>query len=103
AVERLKLGQVDYLRGRSVWEGAIALVPRLLWPDKPVYGGSPQIVREMTGLHLSENTSWGVGNVMEFYINFGIPGLVGGFLIVGALLGVLDRRAAQALQAGDSR
>jgi putative effector of murein hydrolase LrgA (UPF0299 family) len=43
----------------------------------------------------------GVGNVMEFYINFGIPGLIIGFLALGWLLGALDRKAAIAEARGD--
>jgi putative effector of murein hydrolase LrgA (UPF0299 family) len=42
-----------------------------------------------------------VGNVMEFYINFGIPSLVAGFLLLGWLLGWLDRKAAMAEASGD--
>lgn len=101
AAARLQNGEVDYLYGRSLWEGLISLVPRVVWPDKPVYGGSPAIVTEMTGLMLSDTTSWGVGNVMEFYINFGTPSLVAGFLILGWLIGRLDRMAAVAEGSGD--
>jgi len=100
AAQRIERGRVEYLYGRSVWEGVVALVPRAIWPEKPVVAGSPKIVREMTGLHLDEDTSWGVGNVMEFQINFGIPGLIGGFLMLGWLLGTLDRNAAEAERAG---
>jgi hypothetical protein len=95
AAERIETGRVSYLYGRSLWEGLQAIVPRALWPEKPVVAGSPKIVSEMTGLQLSTATSWGVGNVMEFHINFGIPGLVIGFLALGYLLGRLDRRAAE--------
>jgi hypothetical protein len=101
AASRIRDKEVDYLYGRSLWEGAQALVPRLMWPDKPVVAGSPQIVAEMTGLLLPENTSWGVGNVMEFQINFGVPGVAVGFLVLGWLLGWLDRRAAAAEATGD--
>ena len=94
AAARIQAGTVEYLRGRSVVEGFMALVPRALWPEKPVTAGSPKIVAEMTGLRLSTSTSFGVGNVMEFQINFGIPGLVVGFLCLGMLIGWLDRRAA---------
>ena len=96
---RLQQEQVNYLYGRSIWEGVEALVPRALWPDKPVFGGSGHVVADMTGLHLNEDTSWGVGNVMEFQINFGMPGVVFGFLILGFVLGWLDFKAA----AGDAR
>lgn len=101
AAERIEQGQVSYLYGRSIWEGILALVPRAIWPEKPVFGGSPKIVMEMTGLVLDEDTSWGVGNVMEFHINFGIPGLVLGFLGLGWLLGFLDRRAAESDRSGE--
>jgi hypothetical protein len=40
-------------------------------------------------------------NVMEFHINFGMPGLVVGFVILGLVLGRLDRHAAIALAKGD--
>ena len=101
AAERLEDGRVQYLRGRSVWEGVQAMVPRALWPEKPVVAGSPKIVSEMTGLTLSKETSFGVGNVMEFHINFGIPGVIGGFLLLGFALGRLDRRSAEANARGD--
>jgi hypothetical protein len=87
--------------GDSVWEGFLALVPRALWPDKPVFAGSPQIVSKMTGLQLSRKTSFGVGNVMEFQINFGIPGVVIGFFVLGWLIGTLDLKAAAAEARGD--
>lgn len=93
AAKRLENGQVDFLYGRSFYEGLIAVVPRAIWPDKPVYGGSPVVVSEMTGLNFNKNTSWGVGNVMEFYINFGLPSLVFGFVLLGLFIGWLDRRA----------
>ena len=101
AARRLEQGQVNYLEGESVWEGLEALIPRAFWPDKPVFAGSPQIVSKMTGLRLSPTTSFGVGNVMEFQINFGTPGVVVGFLILGWLIGTLDLRAAMAERRGE--
>jgi hypothetical protein len=101
AADRIEQGSVDYLHGRSVWEGLIALIPRALWPEKPVVAGSPKIVSEMTGLTLNENTSFGVGNVMEFQINFGIPGLIVGFFLLGFALRALDRYSAMSLRRGD--
>lgn len=101
AAWRLQNDRVDYLYGRSVAEGFMALVPRIVWSEKPVFGGSPEIVSEMTGLNLNRSTSWGVGNVMEFQINFGLPGVVFGFLLLGWLLRTLDRKAAEADATGD--
>ena len=101
AARRIEQGQADYLHGASVWEGVLSLVPRALWPEKPVSAGSPEIVSKMTGLRLSRTTSFGVGNVMEFQINFGIPGLIVGFLALGWLIGTLDLKAALAEDRGD--
>jgi hypothetical protein len=103
AAMRIEQGQVDYLYGRSIWEGVEALVPRMFWTDKPVFGGSGTIVADMTGLQLNrDNTSWGVGNVMEFEINFGTAGVAIGFSILGFLLGWLDYKAAAADARGDT-
>ena len=101
AARRLEQGRVNYLRGESVWEGLEALVPRAFWPDKPVFAGSPQIVSKMTGIRVGYDTSFGVGNVMEFQINFGIPGVVVGFLILGWVIGTLDIKAAMAERQGE--
>jgi hypothetical protein len=101
AAERIEAGEVDYVYGRSIWESLQAFVPRAIWPEKPVFAGSPKVVSEMTGLQLSETTSFGVGNVMEFQINFGVAGVVGGFLLLGWLIGMLDRKAAAAERRGE--
>jgi hypothetical protein len=96
AAENIENGSVKFLYGRSVSDALLALIPRALWPGKTSLGGSGDIVESMTGLGLNPDTSWGVGNVMEFYINFGIPGVIGGFLGLGWLLGRFDHRAALA-------
>ncbi len=101
SAQNLENGSVDYLRGSSVTDAMLSLVPRALWPGKTVYGGSPEIVGKMTGLILTTWTSFGVGNVMEFYINFGLPGLIIGFLVLGWALGRFDHRAALAETRGD--
>jgi hypothetical protein len=101
AAERIEQGQTEYLLGRSVWEAAMALVPRAIWADKPVAAGSGNIVRDMTGLKLATGTSWGVGNVMELQINFGLPGVILGFLLLGWSIGTLDLRAGAAIVRGD--
>jgi hypothetical protein len=101
AARRIQQGHANYLEGESVWEGLLALIPRVFWPEKPVYAGSPQIVAKMTGLRFGRNTSIGVGNVMEFQINFGIPGVVVGFCILGWLIAKLDFKAAAAERQGE--
>jgi hypothetical protein len=101
AASRLQDGEEPFLNGQSVTDGVMSLVPRALWPDKPITGGSGHVVAQVTGLDLNEDTSWGVGNVLEFYINFGVPGVIGGFLLLGWVIGTLDYRAACAERRGD--
>ena len=101
AANRLASGQVDYLNGRSFYEGFVALIPRIIWPNKPVFAGSGDIITVMTGFVVNDTTSWGIGNVMEFYINFGLTSVIIGFLLFGVFYGWLDKAAILALQQGD--
>lgn len=101
AAERIHNHVSNYLYGSTLWDGVLSMIPRAFWPDKPVSAGSGHIVTEATGIQLNDGTSWGVGNVMEFYINFGMPGLVIGFLALGWFLGWLDLKAAVAERRGD--
>jgi hypothetical protein len=94
AAIRLERGQSEFLRGSSFYSALIAPIPRILWKDKPKEGGSVNLVRDATGLRLGEKTSWGVGNVMELYINFGMWSLTLGFVLFGSIIGWLDRKAA---------
>lgn len=101
AARNLEQGNVEYLNGSSVTDAILSVIPRAIWPNKTVYGGSPEIVSKMAGVHLQPDTSFGVGNVMEFYINFGVIGLIGGFFGLGWALGRFDHRAALAEHRGD--
>jgi hypothetical protein len=102
AVLNLYTGDSTYARGQTLWEAAQALVPRILWPEKPVQAGSGDMVSKYTGLPFdSSTTSVGIGQVMEFYINFGTAGVVIGFLVIGILLGLFDGMAARRLNQGD--
>jgi hypothetical protein len=101
AAARISNGDVHYLHGRTIWDGFLSIIPRVFWPDKQIAAGSGTIVAEMTGLKLSRSTSFGVGNVMELQINFGIPGIVIGFLILGFALRRLDRKATESYEGGE--
>src|SRR5262249_48114281 len=57
--------------GETLWDALIAVVPRALWPDKPVVAGSGNLVTRFTGIEFAAGTSVGIGQVMEFYVNFG--------------------------------
>jgi hypothetical protein len=100
----VRLGETgDFAYGSTLFEAVLALVPRAVWPDKPVSAGSGDLVSRFTGLRFGEDTSVGVGQVMEFYVNFGTPGVVVGFLVLGAFMTWLDWRARQCLDTEDWR
>ena len=100
AVSRLTdLG--NYARGSTLWDALLALIPRALWPDKPITAGSGNLVTEYTGIEYAPGTSVGIGQVMEFYVNFGTLGVILGFLVMGVIVTLLDQLAAERLRAGD--
>lgn len=101
AVGNLESHNVEFARGQTVLEAFQGLIPRALWPEKPQLAGSPEVVSKYTGYSFAAGTSVGVGQVMEFYINFGTAGVIVGFMIFGALITMLDTWAAQRLWAGD--
>jgi hypothetical protein len=95
-------GTKEWAAGKTLRDAALALIPRLIWPDKPVGAGSGDLVSRYTGLEFSEGTSVGIGQVMEFYVNFGSPMVFLGFFIIGSVLAWLDRVAANALIRGST-
>lgn len=101
AIVYLEDGNVDFAYGSTIVAAALAAIPRAVWPDKPVVAGSGDIVSSYTGLRFAEGTSVGVGQVLELYINFGTGGVVVGFLVIGLLVGYVDRTAAVLLARGD--
>jgi hypothetical protein len=101
AIVRHDNGWLPYAYGATVpiW----ALIPRAVWPGKPAVGGSGSIVSDVTGLRVAEGTSFGVGQVLEFYVNFGVPGEIVGFFLLGLLFMRLDRRIMASIDAFDIR
>jgi hypothetical protein len=100
-VRRHRDGLTELAYGSTVpwW----APIPRALWPGKPEIGGGGDIVARYTGVRFGPNTSVGVGQVLEFYVNFGLPGVIIGFVGLGILLAWLDRKIMTALGRGDLR
>lgn len=101
AAERQEDGEYALYRGATVplW----ALIPRAIWPDKPPVGGSGSIASDVTGLHFAEGTSVGIGQVAEFYINFGRTGVVVGFVLWALVLMWLDASIRHAFDRLDAR
>jgi hypothetical protein len=101
AADRMEAGTNDFANGETVWHAVLSLIPRAVWPEKPVRAGSPDIVSQYTGISFARGTSVGIGQVMEFYINFGSIGVVVGFMVLGTLLTMIDTWAGMRLWAGD--
>jgi hypothetical protein len=101
AVDYLDSGREDFANGETLWQAAIAMVPRIVWSSKPTVAGSMDLVSRYTGLEFAEGTSVGVGQVLEFYINFGTNGVVLGALGFGVLLAIVDSVARRRLVSGD--
>ncbi len=101
SVVYLSSGFQEYARGATLQDAAIAIVPRILWPEKPVRAGGNALVTAYTGIPFAAGTSVGIGQVMEFYINFGATSVIVGFLVFGVLIAFFDLKAARYLHQGD--
>ena len=76
--------RVEFQNGRTLGLFFVAWVPRILWPEKPnimigqwvtdVYGSGP---------HISSNTA--PTHIGEYYINFGILGVVLGMFVIATV------------------
>ncbi len=63
-----------YMHGKTFTENLlIILVPRILWPDKPVKFGGSEFVGRFTGMYQDPDSQVSVGTPvnLEFYANFG--------------------------------
>ena len=85
--------QLSYGATVPLW----AFIPRAIWPDKPPVGGGQDLVEQFTGIKFAEGTSVGAGQVLEFYMNFGMPGVLTGFAVLGFILMRLDQKMMRAL------
>jgi len=93
--------KVPFAGWNTAWIATTAWIPRIIWPTKPKYGGSGNLVTFYTGQPLSETSSFGVGQVLEFYVSAGFPTVILGFLVLGYSLSFIDVRAASHLRNGD--
>ncbi len=101
AVQNVESGKVYLRNGDTIVQALLAWIPRIIWADKPAQAGSGDMVTSMTGIKFAEGTSVGVGQVLEFYMNFGAVGTIVGGMIWGVVLALLDLIAARALQFGN--
>lgn len=103
AYEYLRDGFVPYAKGETLLMAIYSMVPRIMWKDKPIIAGSGNLVSNYTGIPLSESSSFGIGQVMELYINWGISAVAIGHFIFGLFFTFLDNRAAEHLARGGTK
>jgi hypothetical protein len=74
-----------YVYGATLFESGIALIPRALWPGKPVIAGGSLFVERFTGSRRSsdDTTSIGLPYPFELYANGGRSWVVVGLGLIG--------------------
>jgi hypothetical protein len=82
--------QQPFAMGESYINIFVALVPRLLWPDKPFKAGGNEFVSRYTGIRFERHTSVGMNYLFELYVNFGIAGVLIGMFLLGLLLAWME-------------
>jgi hypothetical protein len=101
AVQYMDEGMARFAYLQTLFQGFIAMVPRVIWPTKPVVAGSGNLVTQYTGIKFAEGTAVGIGHVLEAYISFGALGVLFGFIFLGVAVGAIDAAAGQRLWNGD--
>jgi len=84
-------GEDDFEYGGTLVDGAIAVVPRAIWEDKPTVAGYANFVGRFTGTMRDDNTSVGVPVQFELYANGGAPWVIVGVFILFYLCARLER------------
>jgi hypothetical protein len=75
-----------FQNGRTLALIPVAFIPRILWPDKPTVTTGQWITDTYTFHRYRVDSRIGVSWVGEFYINFAVPGVIVGMLVLGTLL-----------------
>jgi hypothetical protein len=100
AAENLHRGETDYAGFDIIIASVFAIIPRVIWPNKPTVGGGGDVVAEFTGLSFAYGTSVGAGQILEFYVSFGWTSLILGMLILGAAIAFVGNMAMYSLANG---
>ena len=83
---------LPYQEGRTLSPVLVSWIPRVFWPDKPVAGFGNEFGRDMgllgaDNLRSVVNVPW----MVDWYWNFGVPGVLIGMFLSGGILGLIDR------------
>lgn len=80
------------LHGRDLLiSPAVVLIPRALWPEKPVVATGLDFAREYLGQRSTVTSSTGVTQIGDLFRNFGLAGVVIGMVLLGMIFGGLSR------------
>ena len=97
-VQRIESRMTEPAYGQTLIDGLLMLIPRAVWLDKPLVVGGQALVNKYTGVSMYGGTSVSLGPVLELFVNFGILGVVGGFLILGVIVRTIDEKIVVAFQ-----
>ena len=96
--EYISAGYIPFAEGETIYDGFLALIPRIIWVDKPLAAGSGGLVARFTGMVFGDVTSVGIGNIMELYVNFNVYGVIIGFYLIGLCVYYLDLQTGYAIK-----
>ncbi|HNX81499.1 MAG TPA: hypothetical protein PKL77_05075 [Candidatus Omnitrophota bacterium] len=89
-VNYMESGYIGHAGFESITTGLASLVPRFLWPNKPIFAGGSGLASKYTGLTFSEDTSVGLGFPSQLFVAFDYFGVVVGFCFFGFLVVWVD-------------
>lgn len=101
AKQNLDNGLIPYGNGETLQRAWLGFIPRVIWPDKPIVAGGNEIVTHYTFIEFAFGTAVALGQVMEFFINYGQTGVIVGFAALGVIFGWIDLRAITHLRSGN--
>ncbi|OGW77820.1 MAG: hypothetical protein A2Z83_05690 [Omnitrophica bacterium GWA2_52_8] len=96
-VENIQTGAVKLAHGETFRDSFLAMIPRILWPQKPMMAGSSNLVSRFTQLFFPEGTSVGIGQIMELYVNYGQACVMIGCFVLGIGIAIMDQSAKKYL------
>lgn len=74
---------VPYQRGATLWPALVTFVPRALWPGKPTISVGGWYARTVLGWDPDSRSEAAVTLLGDFYLNFGVAGVVAGMMLYG--------------------
>lgn len=86
AIRSLSSGHAELAGGSTLFNGAVSSLPRLVVPDRPVLNLGYWFPVHYLGEPRATATVIPMPRMVEFYVNFGVVGVVAGGLIIGHLL-----------------